>query len=303
MAAGAVQNYQWDPARLLSARDTPGCAVIVLNCAVGNTKLVSTVYQNGHRLHAPIVGRKVELTQHSKTQGGCRRWCQHHPRREYWLGRGEAARTGTHHRYLSDLTSLCVFRLMHGQYYQPPDIITGDFDSIRPAVLEQYSDAGSTIIQDIDKYATDFTKAIRAVNARAAGAELEAVVVFGGLGGRVDQAFAQLHQLLMHEGELRPLDLFLVAGASVVLVLRPGRNVVRTRRAEGSGLGRNVGIIPLGRPAVISTEGLQWDVRDWPTSFETQVSTSNYVVADDVVVVTDERVLFSIDIEREGNEA
>ena len=140
----------------------------------------------------------------------------------------------------------------------------------------------------------------------------------GGLGGRVDQAFAQLHQLYLYatgaadDGGTAPADgggeggerrsVYLLAGDSIVWALRPGRHVVRTRRRETAdrggrpALGRNVGIIPLGTPAVISTTGLEWDVQDWPTSFRTRVSTSNYVREDDVGVVTDRTVLFAIDV-------
>ena len=163
-------------------------------------------------------------------------------------------------------------------------------------------------MKDPDQYSTDFTKALLAVRSTYKGPPLEAVVIFGGLGGRVDQAFAQLHQLYASEVETAPgatdrLDLFLIAGDSIVFLLREGRNVVHTRRTEGSALGRNVGIIPLAGPAVISTEGLEWDVKDWRTSFGTQLSTSNYVVKDDIVVTTNERVLFSIDFGKhtEGN--
>ena len=57
-----------------------------------------------------------------------------------------------------------------------------------------------------------------------------------------------------------------------------------------------VGILPLAGPAVISTEGLEWDVKDWETQFGGQVSTSNHVLPDTQVVTvqTDADVLFTI---------
>ena len=58
----------------------------------------------------------------------------------------------------------------------------------------------------------------------------------------------------------------------------------------------NVGIIPIGRPSIITTHGLEWDVTDWSTEFGTQMSTSNHIKAEIVEVDTSERVLFTLEI-------
>ena len=224
--------------------------------------------------------------------------------------------------------------VLHAAGLPAPDVIAGDLDSIGPEVWAHYEQQGSRVLEDRDENAPDFAKALRAVHTAGASAgadapkPLEAILVFGGLDGRADQAFAQLHQLYA-EAERTPYSLapasadshepsagsggsssrtlerapadgppvYLVAGANVAFVLREGRNVIHTRRSEGSAAGRCVGIIPLGRPAVVSTKGLQYDVADWPTSFGTRVSTSNYVARDDVVVTTDVKVLFCIDLD------
>ena len=57
-----------------------------------------------------------------------------------------------------------------------------------------------------------------------------------------------------------------------------------------------MGIVPLGGSAKITTEGLEWDVRDWETRFGGRVSTSNHIRARKVVVWTDERVLFMVEV-------
>jgi hypothetical protein len=62
------------------------------------------------------------------------------------------------------------------------------------------------------------------------------------------------------------------------------------------GLGRHIGIIPLTEPSVITTEGLEWDVTDWPTEFGGQMSTSNHVNEDWVTIETTKDVLFIIDL-------
>ncbi len=70
--------------------------------------------------------------------------------------------------------------------------------------------------------------------------------------------------------------------------------MIHTPLSEGL-LTENVGIIPVGRPAVISTQGLEWDVTDWTTEIGGQVSTSNHIKRDVVVVHTTERVLFTVE--------
>ena len=71
--------------------------------------------------------------------------------------------------------------------------------------------------------------------------------------------------------------------------------MIRTPLGPGL-LGENVGIIPVARPAVITTRGLEWDVEGWATEFGVQVSTSNHVRGGVVEVETTERVLFTVEL-------
>ena len=124
----------------------------------------------------------------------------------------------------------------------------------------------------------------------------ENTVIFGGLGGRADQAFAQIHQLHMavENPELDCGNLYLFTPESIIFLLEKGVNVVKTPLPLY--IGENVGIIPIGKPAVITTQGLEWNVKNWETSFGTQVSTSNHIKASEVMVTTSERVLFTLEL-------
>ena len=95
--------------------------------------------------------------------------------------------------------------------------------------------------------------------------------------------------------DLNAGELFLFTPESIVFVLEKGRNLIQTPLKSGV-IGESVGIIPVSRPAVITTNGLEWDVQDWHTSFDTQMSTSNHITADEVLVVTSERVLFTLEL-------
>ncbi|OQD65700.1 hypothetical protein PENPOL_c005G05075 [Penicillium polonicum] len=158
---------------------------------------------------------------------------------------------------------------------QLPDSIVGDLDSIRPAVREYYEKLGVSVLQDLDQYSTDFTKCLKYLNGHAAeiiasprkgasttksnsnGANeststsppdqspLE-IVVLGGLGGRVDQAFSQVHHLYMMTQTQRSIretetntsssdaksaaggNLYLVSEESITFIIQTGKNTIHT---------------------------------------------------------------------------
>ena len=82
--------------------------------------------------------------------------------------------------------------------------------------------------------------------------------------------------------------------ASVSVMLAAGTTVLRTPLDQGL-ITRNVGILPVYGKAVISTEGLEWDVEDWETEMGGQVSSSNHIVADQISITTDREVLFTVE--------
>lgn len=142
----------------------------------------------------------------------------------------------------------------------------GDLDSLRPSVRHHYEKLGVSILEDPDQYSTDFTKCLKYLNTHAAeiiasprkGATSQArqestleIVILGGLGGRVDQAFSQIHHLYMmtqtqrelreagqskpeseNEGqESKPAaggNLYLVSEESITFILQQGKNIIHT---------------------------------------------------------------------------
>lgn len=125
----------------------------------------------------------------------------------------------------------------------------------------------------------------------------QSVVVMGGLGGRADQAFSQLHHL--YAASQDPLmwtlgQLYLVTPESIIFLLAKGLNLISTPVGPGR-FTENVGIIPIAKPSIITTRGLEWDVTDWPTELGGQISTSNHIKEDFVEVETTERVLFTLE--------
>lgn len=202
------------------------------------------------------------------------------------------------------------------------DTVIGDLDSLRPDVREYWQQRGSEIIYDPDQYSTDLTKAVKYIRsfeipsggeftpststARDAkrqgvkdGSEIKHIVCIGGLGGRVDQGMSTLHHLYIFqkESDYASGKMFLLSSEAITFVLKTGKHKIKVRESfPGMGLGKHIGIIPLKEPSVIMTEGLEWDVKNWPTEFGGQMSTSNHVKEDWVTVVTTKDVLFTIDL-------
>lgn len=197
-------------------------------------------------------------------------------------------------------------------------MICGDLDSLLPEVREYYESKGCQIVEDSSQDSTDVTKCLKQIESQNEAilstitqkqvnvskgfyqSHVD-VVLLGGLGGRIDQAFSILHHLYKpSEENTLNYRLFLVSPQSIAFVLTKGYNHIIA--PDGLFCSRaSVGIIPIGRPAIISTRGFKWDVEDWPTEFGTQISTSNYAIEDFVDVITTERVLFTIEISQIGD--
>lgn len=123
------------------------------------------------------------------------------------------------------------------------------------------------------------------------------VALFGGLGGRADQAFSQLHHLYTLSNEKSSPwdgDIYLITTESIIFLLEKGLNKIYAPLGTHF-FTENVGIIPIGRPSIITTHGLEWDVTEWPTEFGGQISTSNHIKEKIIEIETLERVLFTLE--------
>ena len=194
-------------------------------------------------------------------------------------------------------------------------MICGDLDSIRPEVLQHYEQNGIEICEDEDLFSTDLQKCLKFVAESQQFSSLKDeasqdaphvqhqqidVAIFGGLGGRADQAFSQLHHLST-PAHLKPYQFngntYLVTAESLLFLLQKGLNRIHAPVQQHQ-FTENVGIIPIGRPAVVTTRGLEWDVTNWLTEFGTQISTSNHIKAAVIEIDCSERVLLTLEFDR-----
>ena len=162
-----------------------------------------------------------------------------------------------------------------------------------------------------DQNSTDFTKALRFVSDNReeilqelnllTSTEVESAivdtVVFGGLGGRADQAFSQLHHLYTAQQDptINCGDIYLFTPESIIFLLHKGDNVIQVPVKAGQ-FDDNIGLIPLAGPAMITTHGLEWDVEDWETEIGLQISTSNHVQNEIVCVSTTVPILCTLEL-------
>ncbi|KAK3706377.1 thiamine pyrophosphokinase [Vermiconidia calcicola] len=175
----------------------------------------------------------------------------------------------------------------------PPDVIHGDLDSLDSTVWQRYNEIGVEVSKDSDQYSTDFGKAVKKVIERLP--RVQDVLVLGSIGGRIDQGIGLLGELYREQKLRDPaVRLWLFSEASVSTILQPGLTTIHTPLKKGL-ITPNVGILPLYGPAVICTEGLEWDVQDWPTEMGGQMSTSNHIVENTISIQTNNDILFTVE--------
>ncbi|PGH05782.1 thiamine pyrophosphokinase [Blastomyces parvus] len=253
-----------------------------------------------------------------------------------------------------------LYHLMHKsgrESIELPDAIVGDLDSISPEVRKHYENLQVPIIYDPGQYSTDVTKCLCYLRSRTQSLTAPRsskngtpvatavntstvnendidinVLLLGGLGGRVDQAFSLINHLYLsstptpspsptstppHEQR----HLYLISEESISFLLHRGHNRIHVPGGSLMGVSpslspsppsqsttatttqttpfaENVGIIPIAGPAAITTKGLEWDIHDWKTNFGGQVSSSNHVRSEvvEVLVEGEVPVLFTIEL-------
>lgn len=175
-----------------------------------------------------------------------------------------------------------------------PDAIHGDLDSLRDDVRDYYTAQGVEVSQNRSVENTDFGKTMQKISSRIPTTALQEVVILGTLGGRVDQGLRMLHDLIAEETSHPNLRLWLFSESSISFILKSRYSLIRGLQS-GELFTENVGLIPIYGPAIISTVGLEWDVKDWETHIGGRVSSSNHIKADEVHVETNAPILFTIE--------
>ncbi|BFZ06368.1 hypothetical protein BsWGS_09407 [Bradybaena similaris] len=170
-----------------------------------------------------------------------------------------------------------------------PNIITGDFDSAEPAILDYYKKKDVDIIPTPDQDETDFTKCVRIVCDRIDHSKTDHIVAMGAFGGRMDHSLANINTLYTAL-TLSKTPLYLFYENSMACLLDKGDHTLHCDTGlEGS----LVGLVPVGQPANhVTTTGLKYNLTNHRMAFGELISTSNSLADKTVKVTTDHPLLW-----------
>ena len=168
-----------------------------------------------------------------------------------------------------------------------------------PIVLEHYRGRGTEILEDKDQYSTDLMKTLSRLSEihQRCPSESVDIAILGSLEGRADQALSQLHQLYL-SSTTKPAgagDIYLITSTSVIFLLEQGHNRIYTPVGDGF-FTKNAGIVPLAGPAILTTNGFEWNLNEDELRFGKFISTSNHIMNDIVEVETSEPVILTLEL-------
>ncbi|KFY49751.1 hypothetical protein V496_09813 [Pseudogymnoascus sp. VKM F-4515 (FW-2607)] len=256
---GVSPVVRWDPARIISHdHGWEGFALLTLNQPLDNLDLLKSLWERaGYRIAADGGGNRLHKVFHG------------------------------------DSTFENLMKKI------PLEVIHGDLDSLHQTTRSWALAHSTEVVLDPSQDSTDFTKCVSYISQHYVPKRdsVPDIIVLGGLGGRVDQGMSTLHHL--YKGpEMYPQGrIYLVSPSAITFLLTAGTHQIVVKNPQAPVLGPNIGIIPVGGPAKITTNGLRWDVEDWETRFGGQLSTSNMVREPEVTVTTSADVLFTIDLD------
>ncbi len=157
-----------------------------------------------------------------------------------------------------------------------PDILVGDLDSIKPAVLADCKTAGTEIHRfPSRKDATDLELALDMVLA----AKSKTVILAGALGGRWDMSLANV--MLVAQDKYKQMAITIVADGSIIHVLHPGKPFTVTGIP-----GQTVSFLPIkGNVHGLNLSGFEYPLQNHTIHFGSSIGTSNTLESDNGTVL------------------
>lgn len=154
------------------------------------------------------------------------------------------------------------------QYGLRPHLVIGDMDSVTAELLADLEANGVKIARfPAAKDETDLELALIA----AAEADHNPIIVFGGVGNRLDQTLANVYLLALPGLEGRTVRM--AAGREEVALLRPGEHVIHGKPDD------TISLLPIGGAADgVRTEGLAYPLRGETLKFGPARGVSNVML-------------------------
>lgn len=164
-----------------------------------------------------------------------------------------------------------------------PDLVIGDLDSLPLELKSELENTGTEfIVHPAEKNETDLELALLHV----AKSRVQAVLVLGALGGRLDQMLANIHLLALPELEGMVVELVDANQAAYIT-----RDMIEIHGKPGD----RVSVIPLGGDAYgVSTVGLEWPLKNETLSYCRARGVSNVLTGTDAWVKVSQGVLLVV---------
>ncbi|KAI0232761.1 thiamine pyrophosphokinase 1 [Lamellibrachia satsuma] len=176
------------------------------------------------------------------------------------------------------------------------DLITGDFDSVQPKLLQYYKDQGCEVIETPDQDYTDFTKCLTIVIERIKTHQLkvDSIVAYGDMNGRFDHVMGNIDTLFRGCRET-DVPIYLIGSEAITFLLTKGSHQIDVNSPSR---GAYCGLIPIGQSCNhVTTTGFKWNLSDQALAFGQLVSTSNSFTDSPVVTVdTDNPIVLTMDL-------
>lgn len=176
-----------------------------------------------------------------------------------------------------------------------PDYISGDFDSINQKTLTYFKENNPNveIVATPRQNETDFTKALVILEPELTKKHIDEIVVLQEFSGRFDQIMANINTLYKYGSSMMNPKLYLLSSTSMTWLLRPGENFIRIPNYLFDQQ-RWCSLLPIGEKAVVTTDGLKWDLSESVLNFGGLVSSSNTYSKMLVKIVTDNYIVWSM---------
>jgi len=171
------------------------------------------------------------------------------------------------------------------QQFKRPDFVVGDFDSIRPDVRREFEQKGSKFFHIYDQDYNDLHKCLTVLKEKSIK---DPIVVFGAIGGRLDQTGASFSVALQHPDQ----RVFFLDENNFSTWIYPRDKGILTPQKWTTKI---CGLIPFLRPVkLIKTSGLKWDC-NFGLGMDTFISSSNEIAegSTKVLIETSDPILWT----------
>jgi thiamine pyrophosphokinase len=182
------------------------------------------------------------------------------------------------------------------EFHKQLTAVVGDLDSIPAEQIGKLQDEGIDVIRVWDQDRHDLDKAIDFLSQHDNFADFDYILVFGALGGRIDQEMANINMLFKYAVDpvFSGKRILLLDSENCLALLLPGkwRILLGEKDTERHS---TCGLIPIGGACVVSSRGLGWNLSERVLEFGGLVSSSNFIDSSVVEIeVVKNPLLFSL---------